>query len=254
MFDMDIYGISFGVVLFLLVGSFVAGFVDSICGGGGLISVPVLLLAGFSPAQSIAANKLQGAVGALASTHYYASKNVFDRRELMWLLPMALIGGAIGGVVVDFVDSGIMQKVLPLLLAAMAIYFAFSQAISNESRVKKVSLALLSLVIFAIGLYDGFFGPGAGSFYLTAVAALFGMNVVKGMAYSRVLNLASNLSSLVVFIVLGKMVWAAGIAMSIGEAGGVYAGSHLVYKRGEKLVKPFLVVACLLMAIKLFVG
>lgn len=74
------------------------------------------------------------------------------------------------------------------------------------------------------------------------------------MAYSRILNLASNLSSLVIFIALGKMVWVAGIVMSIGEAAGVYLGSHLVYKGGAKLVKPFLVVACLLMAVKIFIG
>lgn len=180
MLGFDIYGVSALIIIFLLLGSFLAGFVDSICGGGGLISVPVLLLAGFSPIQSIAANKLQGVVGALASTHYYANKNVFDKRYLIWLLPAALVGGSVGGFAVDFIDSETMTKILPFLLAGMAIYFAFSKAISNESKTKKVTLFVLALVILAIGFYDGFFGPGAGSFYLTAVASLFGMNVVKG--------------------------------------------------------------------------
>lgn len=249
--ELEIFGIGFDIILFLVTGAMLAGFVDAVCGGGGLISVPVLLTAGFSPAQAIAANKLQGAVGALASTHYYAGKGILDKKLLLALLPPALIGGAIGTLTIAFLGNEFMAKILPIMLIIMATYFFFSKEISDVERPPKLGVGLFSLLIVPlIAFYDGFFGPGAGTFYLLAVTSILGMTVVKGMAYSRVLNLASNLISLLVFIYLGKMAWVAGITMAIGETIGVYLGSHFVYKNGAKLVRPLVVIACVIMAIK----
>lgn len=247
----ELFGVGIDTLLFLIAGSTFAGFVDAICGGGGLISVPVLLTAGFSPAQAIAANKPQGAVGALASTHYYAGKKILDRSKLLVLLPPAMIGGALGTLVNIMLGNDFMSKILPILLILMALYFAFSKKVSDDEQPPKLAIGLFAATIVPlIAFYDGFFGPGAGTFYLLAVTSMLGMTVINGMAYSRVLNLASNLISLLLFICLGKMVWTAGIAMSIGETIGVYAGSHFVYRNGAKLVKPLVVVACLLMALR----
>lgn len=248
---MEFFGLGIEIILFLLVGSAVAGFIDAVCGGGGLISVPVLLTAGFSPAQAIAANKLQGAVGGLASTHYYAGKGLLDKKQLLIMLPPALVGGAAGTFSIALLGNEFMAKILPVMLILMALYFFFSKEITGSERSPKLSIGMFSFTIIPlISFYDGFFGPGAGTFYLLAVTSLLGMTVVRGMAYSRVLNLASNLISLLVFIYLGKMAWIAGIIMAIGETIGVYIGSHFVYKNGAKLVRPLVVVACTLMAIK----
>nr|UOP04467.1 TSUP family transporter [Conchiformibius kuhniae] len=251
MTGIEFWGLDLGVMAFLIVGAAVAGFIDALCGGGGLISIPVLLTAGFSPAQAIAANKLQGAVGALASTHYYAGKGVLDKRRLWALLPPALLGGGLGTLAIQFVGNRFMSYALPVMLILMAAYFAFSKQIKDEPRTAKMGVAAFSFtVVPLIGFYDGFFGTGAGTFYLAAVTMLLGMSLTAGMAYSRVLNLASNLVSLAIFIYLGKMVWLAGILMTVGEVAGVYLGSHLVYKNGAKLVKPLVVVACVAMALK----
>ncbi|SDT27001.1 TSUP family transporter [Pseudomonas prosekii] len=247
----EIVGISPYIVLFLIVGATAAGFIDSICGGGGLISVPVLLLAGFSPAQAIAANKLQGTLGGLASTHYYLNKNIIEWTVLRKMTIGSVIGGAFGTLIVNFVGNGFMETALPIMLVGMAFYFAFSPSVSDVGGKAIMPISMLGAsVIPCIGIYDGFFGPGAGTFYLMALVSLGGMAMTQAVAYSRVLNLFSNAISLMIFIALGKMVWAAGLAMSLGEVIGVYLGSHLVHKNGVKLVKPLVVVACIGMAIK----
>lgn len=249
---MELLGLSIDIVVFLLIGSCIAGFIDAICGGGGLISIPVLLTAGFSPAQAIAANKLQGTVGAIASTQYYLNKGVLDKKLLIALLPPAIIGGAIGTATLSLLPSTLLEKILPFLLIAMALYFYFSKNLSDTTKKAKMGIFLFSWTIIpVIAFYDGFFGAGAGTFYLLAVTSLLGFAATKAMAYSRVLNLASNLISLLVFIYLGKMAWMAGILMAIGETIGVYLGSHLVVKNGAKLMRPLVVIACVLMAIKL---
>lgn len=251
MTGIELLGLDLSIILFLIIGAGIAGFIDAICGGGGLISIPVLLTAGFTPAQAIAANKLQGAVGALASTHYYAGKGILDPKLLLRLLPLAIIGGGLGTLAIQFVGNRFMSYALPVMLILMALYFAFSKEIRDEPRAAKWGVGLCAFtVVPAIGFYDGFFGPGAGTFYLAALTLLLGMGMTAGMAYSRVLNLASNLVSLLIFIYLGKMVWLAGILMTIGEVIGVYLGSRLVYQNGAKLVKPLVVIACVAMAIK----
>lgn len=252
---MDLLGLGFDIIIFLIVGSAFAGFVDAISGGGGLISVPVLLMAGFSPAQAVSANKLQGAVGAIASVHYYSSKGVLEKDKLIVLLPPALIGGALGTFLLHWLGNEVMSKVIPVMLILSAVYFFFSKSIREEDVLPKIPISIFAATIIPlIALYDGFFGPGAGTFYLLGLVSLLGMNAVKGMAYSRTLNLASNLISLIIFIYLGKMAWLAGIMMAIGETIGVYLGSHFVYKKGAKLVKPLIVIVCILMSIKLIYG
>lgn len=249
----EMFGVSIYVVLFLIAGATVAGFIDSICGGGGLISVPILLLAGFTPAEAIAANKLQGTLGGLASTHYYLNKKIIEWAVLKKMTLGSLLGGALGTLMVYFVGNSFMETALPIMLVAMAFYFAFSPQVSDVGGKAVMPISMLGAsVIPCIGLYDGFFGPGAGTFYLMALVSLGGMAMTHAVAYSRVLNLFSNAISLSIFILLGKMVWVAGFAMSIGEVAGVYLGSHLVQKNGTRLVKPLVVVACIGMAIKSF--
>ncbi|KVD61670.1 TSUP family transporter [Burkholderia ubonensis] len=248
-------GIGLHTFIFLVVGAACAGFIDSICGGGGLISIPVLLMGGFSPAQAIAANKLQGTLGAVASTQYYLGKKVIDARILRKLAIGAVGGGLLGTLVVNFVGNKFMTYILPVMLIAMAVYFAFSSKVSDVESEPRMALGTIGMTLVPlIGFYDGFFGPGAGTFYMTCLISVAGLAVTQAMAYSRVLNLISNATSLILFIVMGKMVWGAGIAMSIGEVAGVYAGSHLVHKNGVRLVKPLVVLACIAMAAKSIMG
>lgn len=247
----ELMGFGLPTLFFLMAGAGIAGFVDSICGGGGLISVPVLLMAGFNPAQAIAANKLQGTLGALTSTHYYFGKGIIKPAILQSLGFGAMLGGLLGTGFVYLIGNHFMEMLLPFMLVAIALYFAFSSQVGDQQQKSVLGLSTLACtVIPAIGFYDGFFGPSAGTFYMTALICLAGMAVTQAVAYSRVLNLISNAASLILFILLGKMVWAAGIAMSVGEVIGVYLGSHLVHKNGARLVRPLVVVACIAMLAK----
>lgn len=247
----EFIGFGLPTLLFLVVGATVAGFIDAICGGGGLISVPVLLMAGFNPVQAISANKLQGTLGALASTHYYLGKGIINLAILRSLGLGAMLGGALGTCLVYFIGNCFLEFLLPFMLVTMALYFSFSRQVGDQQQESVLSLvALACSVIPVIGFYDGFFGPGAGTFYLTALISLAGMAVTQAVAYSRALNLISNATSLLLFILLGKMVWAAGFAMSVGEVIGVYLGSHLVHQKGSRLVRPLVVVACIAMSVR----
>ena len=247
----QLLGVGPYTALFLVAGSAVAGFIDSLCGGGGLISIPVLLMGGFTPAQAIAANKLQGTLGAVASTHYYFGKGVLDIGVLCKIGGGAAVGGLLGTIAVNRIGNHFMAKIMPVMLIAMAVYFAFSSGVGDKEHKPRMALsAVAASLIPLIGFYDGFFGPGAGTFYLACLISVAGFAVTRAMAYSRILNLISNAASLILFVVLGKMVWGAGIAMSLGEVMGVYAGSRLVHKHGARLVRPLVVIACVVMAIK----
>lgn len=121
--EFNILQFSIGPMVLLLSGAILAGFVDALSGGGGLISIPVLLCAGLSPTQAIAANKLQGTVGALASTHYYWGKGLLDKKQLIRLCIPALCGGGLGTLSLTLLGNAVMAKILPLLLLFMALYF-----------------------------------------------------------------------------------------------------------------------------------
>ncbi|CAH2809538.1 MAG: hypothetical protein CBARDCOR_6720, partial [uncultured Caballeronia sp.] len=171
-------GISLHTFLFLVIGAAFAGFIDSICGGG-LISIPVLLMGGFAPApQAIAANKLQGTLGAIASTQYYLGKKVIDTRVLSKVAIGAGIGGLAGTLVVNVVDNRFMTMILPVMLMAMAVYFAFSSKVTDMQSEPRLSLKAIGMtIILLIGFYDGFFGPGAGTFYMTCLISVAGLAV-----------------------------------------------------------------------------
>ncbi len=161
---MEFFGLGIDVVAFLLIGSFVAGLIDAICGGGGLISIPVLLSAGFSPIQAIAANKLQGAAGSLTSAYYYLDKGLLDKKHLMALIPPSLLGGVAGTLMLNYLSADFLSKLLPVLLVVMALYFLFSKQLSDKQRLAKMSLfGFASVVVPLIAFYDGFFGAGAGA-------------------------------------------------------------------------------------------
>jgi len=247
----QLIGVEPHIFLLLIAGSAFAGFVDSICGGGGLISIPVLLMGGFTPVQAIAANKLQGTLGALASTQYYLKKGVIDIHVLCKIAGGAAVGGLLGTIAANVIGNHFMGKIMPMMLIAMAVYFAVSPDVSDQECKPRLGLFVMAATLIPlIGFYDGFFGPGAGTFYLISLISIAGFAITKAMAYSRILNLVSNAASLILFIALGKMVWGAGVAMSLGEVVGVYAGSHLVHKHGARLVRPLVVIACVAMAIK----
>lgn len=239
--------------MFAAVGLF-AGAVDAIAGGGGLITLPALMLGGLDPVSAVATNKLQGTLGTAMSTFRFARAGMieFRSRETLMLVVGAFGGAIAGAALVAIAPVEAMRVALPFLLIATALYFAFGPKMSDVDARARMTPAAFALGIAApIGAYDGLFGPGAGSFYMVALVALAGVGAVKAVARTKLLNFSSNLAGLIVFVAAGHVVWAAGLAMAAGTVVGAQIGSSLALKHGVKLVRPLLIVVSLALALRL---
>ncbi|CDX44475.1 conserved membrane hypothetical protein [Mesorhizobium sp. SOD10] len=239
-------------VLILIAAAFAAGFVDSIAGGGGLITIPALLLAGFSPVAALGTNKLQGMFGSGSATIHYAANGQVDLRRQLPSALLALVGGAVGALLATVVPGDFLRAILPLLLIAIALYFALKPNMDDVDRAERLSPFLFGLIIPPlVGFYDGVFGPGAGSFYMLAFVTLAGYGVLKATAHTKLLNFASNIGGFVVFAAVGVIDWKIGLMMGVAQFIGARVGASLAIRIGARLIKPLLVVVCLALAIKL---
>lgn len=232
-----------------------AGFIDAVAGGGGLLTVPALLSAGLTPAQTLATNKLQGSFGTFsASLHFIRSGHV-ELKPLVPSIAAVFCGAAAGTLTVQVLDPGFLKRFLPVLLVGIAAYFLLSPRIGEEDRHQRLSLAGFALSFAPlIGFYDGFFGPGTGSFFAIVLVTLLGFNLRKATAQTKVLNLTSNVAALLFFLLGGKMVWSAGLAMAAGQFLGARLGSHMVIAKGAGLVRPCLVIMSLAITARLVVA
>jgi uncharacterized membrane protein YfcA len=241
-----------GSLALLFLAALVAGCIDAIAGGGGLISIPSLLWAGLSPAQTLATNKLQGSFGTASATWHFYRKGALDLRQMRWTILLVFLGAVGGTLLVQRSDPGFLRGVLPPLLVGIAAYFLFKPDLGEEDRHRRISLGLFSVAVAAlIGFYDGFFGPGSGSFYAIALVELLGFSLTRATAHAKLFNLTSNVASLLAFLLGGKIVWSAGLTMAAGQFIGGRIGSHLVLSKGARLVRPLLVVMSLAITVRL---
>jgi uncharacterized membrane protein YfcA len=232
--------------------SVVAGGIDAIAGGGGLLCLPALLSAGLTPAQTLATNKLQSSFGSSSATWNFHRKGAIDLKAMRLAILTVFAGAAAGTLVVQRIDPGFLKSALPPALVAIAAYFLFKPNLGDEDRHHRISLETFTLTMAPlIGFYDGFFGPGAGSFYAIAMVELLGFNLTRATANTKLLNLTSNIAAVLAFLLGGQIVWSAGLVMALGQFIGGRVGSHLVLKKGARLVRPLLVVMSLAMTVKL---
>jgi uncharacterized membrane protein YfcA len=239
-------------IALLAVAAFVAGFIDSIAGGGGLVTVPALLLAGLSPVDSLGTNKLQGLFGSGSATLAYAAKGQVDPRKQSRPALFAFAGGALGALAATVVPADILRAALPVVLIAIALYFALKPNMNDVDRAERMTPLLFSMTLVPlVGLYDGLFGPGAGSFYMLAFVTLAGYGVLKATAHTKLLNFASNIGGFVVFAAAGVIYWKIGLMMGVCQFLGARVGALLAVRIGARLIKPLLVVVCVALAVKL---
>jgi uncharacterized membrane protein YfcA len=238
--------------LLLGLAAFVAGFIDSIAGGGGLIGVPALLLAGLSPVEALGTNKWQSLFGSGSATLAYASKGHVNLRQQLPSAALCLLGGAIGAMIATIVPGEWLRALLPVLLVAIALYFAFKPNMDDVDKAQRMTPFLFGVTIVpAIGLYDGVFGPGTGSFFMLAFVSLLGYGVLKATAHTKLLNFSSNIGSFIVFAFAGAIVWKVGLLMGIAQFLGARLGASLAMRIGARLIKPLLVTICVALAIRL---
>jgi uncharacterized protein len=238
----------------LFIVGLAAGIVDAVAGGGGLITFPVLLLAGLSPPQALATNKIQALTSVASSAYRYIRLGVGDRRTIPAKAIASAIGAAMGAVVVRILDPNLIARIAPLTLIGISVFFLFSPRIHQRAHKRLLSENTFALAAaLPIGFYDGFFGPGTGSLYAAAFVILLGRDLVSATADTKVLNAIGSLVAAVIFLSGGMIVWSAAIAMSAGGILGGQIGAHLAVRWGAQFIRIGLVVVSITLAIRLLV-
>lgn len=246
------FEVSLILLAVLLAVAFVAGLVDSMAGGGGLITLPALLLAGASPIEALSTNKLQGCFGAATAAVSYARGGHVDlSKQWMWAL-LAFGAALIGALIATVLPVETVKVVLPLVLVSVALFFALKPNLTDLDTLAKVGPVLFGFTFVPlVGLYDGLLGPGAGSFYMFAFVMFAGFGVLKATAHTKLLNFASNIGGLVMFALIADVWWATGLAMGAAQVIGARVGAGLAMKQGARLIKPLVVVTSLALAARL---
>ncbi|MEO7814013.1 MAG: TSUP family transporter [Sphingomicrobium sp.] len=221
------------------------GFIDSIAGGGGLITMPALLFAGVPPINALATNKLQSMFGTATACFNYARKGLVDWRSNWLSIVLIFLAAGAGVIVVQSVSSKALALVIPLLLLAVAAYVLVSPRMSDEDAHERISTNGYSPIGATIGFYDGFFGPGTGSFFTTSLVALRGLGLTRATALTKLFNLTSNVAAVLLFAIGGKMFWLLGLCMAAGAMIGGWIGSHTAMRFGAKVIRPLLVILSL---------
>ncbi len=231
-----------------------AGFVDAIAGGGGLIALPVLLSVGIPPVTAFGTNKLQSVVGTAIAAFTYWRKGFVSLQLLAIAIPLTFIGSFLGALAVKSIDTTVLQYAVPVALIAVALYFAFAPKLTDEDSHARLSTVIFVPVMgFAIGFYDGILGPGTGSFLTLGFVTLFGLGVTRAAGHTKVLNLTSNIGALALFIPSGNVVLPVAVAMIVGQIVGGYLGALTGIRFGAKLIRPLVVVVSIALAVKLLV-
>jgi uncharacterized membrane protein YfcA len=230
-----------------------AGFIDSIAGGGGLLTIPVLLsLLPFPVPDILGTNKLQATFGSGSATWHYRNAGLVELKHCWAGIIWTAVGALAGTLLVQNLQGDLLRLLIPWLLVAIAIYSLLQPQLGSED-VKPRWKPNLFYVVFGLGIgfYDGFFGPGTGSFWAMAFVLCLGFNLTKATAHTKVMNLTSNVVSLLVFVGGNHVVYSAGIVMGLGQLLGARLGSKMVIAKGTRFVRPIFITAALAVTAKL---
>jgi uncharacterized membrane protein YfcA len=240
------------ILLALMCVGMLAGFIDAIAGGGGMLSLPALLSAGVPPVAALATNKMQSIVGTAMAVHTYWRRGYVDLRRLIPPIALTFAGSLLGALAVSSLDTSLLDIAVPVALIAIALYFLFAPSLSDADSTARLRFSpFASVVGFAIGFYDGIFGPGTGSFFTIGFVLLFGLGLTRATGSTKALNFTSNLAALVVFIPQGHVVWPVALVMAAGQLIGGYIGARTGIRYGAKLIRPLVVVISIALAIRL---
>jgi uncharacterized membrane protein YfcA len=238
------------VIGLLILAAFGAGLVDAIAGGGGLITVPALLAAGLDPRVALATNKGQAVFGSSASFFRFLRHGQIDRGRAPWSFVAAALGSVLGARLMMLLDPALLRPlVLVLLLVASGLAFVRKpEAASRAWWVERAPRLAAMAVALLLGAYDGFFGPGTGTFLLLAYAYAFGDDLVSASGNAKVANFASNLAAFVAFALSGAIRWEIALPMGAAQVAGAWVGTELAVKRGAGLVRGVAVAISLALA------
>lgn len=233
------------IVIFIFTG-FIAGYIDAIAGGGGMIQVPMLLISGMSPIHVLATNKTAGVFGALMSTIKYAySKKISYKIVAIGVIP-CLLASYLGSILVMYLNDEIIKWAI-LIAIPIAMFFLFRKSkniVEKNSRLTKKNIIIATA---PIGFYDGLLGPGTGTYLTISIKKFLNLDFLVATASTKPLNFATNFGSVIAFLLAGKILWIAAIPMAFANILGSYIGSHYAIKGGEKFIKKVLVAVLIMM-------
>lgn len=233
----------------------VAGTVDAIAGGGGLLALPALLGYGLPAPVALGTAKLQGSFGSGSAAWNFARQGAVNLRECRLGFILTALGALGGAFTVRRLDPQFLGLLIPWLLGAIVVYMALRPRLGETSRHHRMERGPF-YVLFGLGLgfYDGIFGPGVGSFWTIAFVTVLGHDFVRAAGHTKVMNFASNLAALGFFAAAGTVLWLPGLAMGAGQLLGGRLGVHLAMTRGARFVRPIFLLMASLVALKLIYG
>ncbi|ASP46870.1 TSUP family transporter [Cognaticolwellia beringensis] len=234
---------------------FVAGLIDAIAGGGGMLTVPTLLTSGLPPHVALGTNKLAASFGSFTASFTFYRKNLFNPKYWRLAIIATAIGAILGTIIVNFLSVEFLDKYIPVLIVMTAIYTLFSKSVTSEIQglpIKTINIKVKQVVQgLILGFYDGVAGPGTGAFWVSSSNAIYRINILLSSGLARSTNFVSNFFSLLTFIYLGHVNFVLGISMGIFIMLGAWVGAHWAIKFGSKFIRPVFITVVILMSINL---
>lgn len=226
-------------IALLVLAALVAGTVDAIAGGGGLITVPALLAAGLPAHHALGTNKGQSVFGAIAALWRYQRGGLVDRDRAKVSFPMGLLGSAAGASLVLLLRPETLRPLVLILLVCVAVFLALHRRrdTPRPARPPHHALAITATLALVIGTYDGFFGPGTGTFLIVGLVGLLGLTLPQATADAKVVNFASNLAAVAIFGWRGLILWQVALPMAAAQFVGGWFGAHLAVRGGARLIR-----------------
>ncbi|CAM4526446.1 TSUP family transporter [Corallococcus exiguus] len=228
-------------LVLLCVAALSAGFVDAIAGGGGLISLPALLAAGLPAHVALGTNKGQSVFGSGAAMVRFARAGLVDWKLARATFPFGLMGAFGGAALVLLLKPEVLKPLVLVLLIAVAVFLAFRRTPPKKDGVEPSprarAQAIGALIALCLGTYDGFFGPGTGTFLIVAFSSLLGHGLARASADAKVVNFASNLASVALFTLRGVVLWKVALPMAAAQFTGAWLGAHVAVKGGDRVVR-----------------
>ena len=245
--DLDV-----SLVIILIIFGFLGAFINSIVGGGGLITLPALLFLGLPPATAIATNKLASTLGNLTSMLTFLRAGKIDFKLLRPIVPVVFIGSMLGAVTVNYISPDLLKPLILIMLIVVLIYTILKKewgSIENRREMTMKRKMLFISVLIAIGFYDGFLGPGTGSFIIFAFI-IMGYDFIQASGNAKLLNFTSNFAALITFLFLDAVHYSYGIIMGLSMIVGAFAGTKFALGRGTKYVRIIFIVVTSLLILK----
>jgi len=249
----DIFTLPSWLYPLLFLTGLAAGFVDSVAGGGGIITIPVLLNMGLTPQDALGTNKLQATFGSGSATWHYGRAGLIDWRLCLSGIVCTAMGAGLGTwMVARRVDPEFLRQTIPWLLVGIAIYLLLQPRLGEKVGRPRMASDVFHLVFgLVIGFYDGFFGPGTGTFWAMAYVLALGLDLTRATAHTKVMNFTSNVISLAVFLAAGHVQFVAGLCMGAGQLLGARIGSKVVIRQGVRFIRPLFITVALAVTARL---